>query len=404
MLAPIQVISRSLVPSAMDGAQRSSPTSPLHRQFNRSCPHHKDAPRTAETEQGAFVLTRKYSSIAIASLKFLGIFTATHLSVCLFVLSSGTIVTGVLCLTGSNCIPNNHVASGILYSVGVTVLIFGSLIFTLSIAIFAFACKWGKESKLFSPTVTPCPVPNATVTESFELGQERQLIQLQQLQRQQQLTAFGENDSLGQNTIKSQDGPVDGSLVHLTDATLYPSHLQLNHSQELSRNEAIDTVSKGGIGGGSGGGDGGGRPLAVMIHASDQRQQPNNHSLASLHLKTQSATQLAPVSVTQCDSLPLPLDAASVIPNSSMGAAATTVGHPFPPNLSYLHPYHSTTGHFISGHNSITGSLQHQQQPHAILTHPAQFNAPYYHNNNGHNVMPFVEASAPPYHQIQGDS
>ena len=72
--------------------------------------------------------------------KFLGVFTASHLSICLLVSGFGLIVTGLL-----GVVSRESLDPKAFKAVGISLICFGSLLIFIAIAIFVFAVRWGRK-------------------------------------------------------------------------------------------------------------------------------------------------------------------------------------------------------------------------------------------------------------------
>lgn len=79
-------------------------------------------------------------SLSDSSAKFLGVFTASHLSICLLVSGFGLIVTGLLGVVSRASL--NATAN---QAVGISLICFGSFLILIAIAIFVFAIRWGRK-------------------------------------------------------------------------------------------------------------------------------------------------------------------------------------------------------------------------------------------------------------------
>ena len=79
-------------------------------------------------------------SLPEANNKFLGVFTASHLSICLLVSGFGLIVTGLLGVVSRASLDTNA-----FQAVGISLICFGSLLILIAIAIFVFAVRWGRK-------------------------------------------------------------------------------------------------------------------------------------------------------------------------------------------------------------------------------------------------------------------
>lgn len=79
-------------------------------------------------------------SLPEANNKFLGVFTASHLSICLLVSGFGLIVTGLL-----GVVTRVSLDPIAFQAVGISLICFGSVLIFIAIAIFVFAIRWGRK-------------------------------------------------------------------------------------------------------------------------------------------------------------------------------------------------------------------------------------------------------------------
>lgn len=86
----------------------------------------------------------------INGLRFLGIFTATHLSLCLVIAGFGLLVIGMLLVASSRLFGaggggDSDAASSSFYSVGIALIVFAVILMLMAIGIFIAAVRWGKR-------------------------------------------------------------------------------------------------------------------------------------------------------------------------------------------------------------------------------------------------------------------
>lgn len=85
--------------------------------------------------------------------KFIGVFTATHLSICLLVAGFALIVVGLLGVVTKATLDEKA-----FHAVGISLLCFGSLLITIAFSVFVFAIRWGrKRVHVMERSNTNCP-------------------------------------------------------------------------------------------------------------------------------------------------------------------------------------------------------------------------------------------------------
>lgn len=130
-----------------------------------------------------------YSGYNHHGLKFLGLFTGTHLSICLLIAGFAVLVIGLLCNTGSEILTQDAVAkearSG-LKAVGVSFIVFGVFLIIIAIAVFIFTIRFGKNRVYDNGPPKPQPATSepqqqSTSPQQYEQQPQQQVNQLQQL-------------------------------------------------------------------------------------------------------------------------------------------------------------------------------------------------------------------------------
>lgn len=72
--------------------------------------------------------------------KFIGVFTATHLSICLIVTGFGLTVTGLLSVVTKASLDEKA-----FHVLGIALICFGCLLVVIAVSILVFAIRWGKK-------------------------------------------------------------------------------------------------------------------------------------------------------------------------------------------------------------------------------------------------------------------
>ncbi len=72
--------------------------------------------------------------------KFIGVFTATHLSLCLIVTGFGLTVTGLL-----GVVTKASLDEKAFHVLGIALICFGCLLIIISVFVFVSAIRWGKK-------------------------------------------------------------------------------------------------------------------------------------------------------------------------------------------------------------------------------------------------------------------
>lgn len=83
----------------------------------------------------------------INTIKFLGVFTATHLSICLAISGFSAIIFGVLsiAISGINSKDSDPDQRTIFKTVGISLCCLGAILVIIAITVFVAAVKWGKK-------------------------------------------------------------------------------------------------------------------------------------------------------------------------------------------------------------------------------------------------------------------